>query len=80
MRTWEALEANPTITLSVFRTHTQLAFGCGMSNSRSLIALFCTNVLGRINPTIMETVHHPSSRGPDPISVLHLLSFKLLIS
>ena len=53
----------------------QLAFGRGMSNSRLLIALFYTNVLGRINPTIMETVHDPSSRAPDPISVLPLFSF-----
>ena len=44
-RTGATLEANPTITLSVFRTHTQLAVGCGMSNSRLLIALFRTNVL-----------------------------------
>ena len=75
-----ALEANPTITLTILGTHAQLASSCGMSNSRLLIALFCTNVLGRINPTIMETVHDPSSRAPDPISVLPLFSFKLLIS
>ena len=40
-----ALEANPTITLSVFRTHAQLAFSCGMSNSRLLMALLCTDAL-----------------------------------
>ena len=44
-RTGATLEANPTITLSVFRTHTQLAFSCGMSRSRLLMALFCTNAL-----------------------------------
>ena len=78
-RTWAALEANPTITLTVLRTHAQLASGWGMSDSHLLIALFCTNVLERINPTIMETVHDPSSRAPDPIYVLPLFSFKLLI-
>ena len=44
-RTGEALEANPMITLSVFRTHAQLAFSCGMSNSRLLMALLCTDAL-----------------------------------
>ena len=44
-RTGAALEANPTITLSVFRTHAQLAFSCGMSNSRLLMALLCTDAL-----------------------------------
>ena len=78
--TGAALEANPMITLTVLGTHAQLASGCGMSNSHLLIALFCTNVLGRINPTIMETIHDPSSRAPNPISVLPLFSFILLIS
>ena len=44
-RTGAALEANPTITLSVFRTHTQLAISCGMANSRLLLALLCTDAL-----------------------------------
>ena len=44
-RTGAALEANPTITLSVFRTHTQLAFSCDMSNSWLLMALLCTDAL-----------------------------------
>ena len=44
-RTGAALEANTMITLSVFRTHTQLAFSCGMSNSRLLMTLLCTDAL-----------------------------------
>ena len=48
-----------TITLPVFRTRTQLPLGLGMLNSHVAYRIICTNVLWRINQTIMETVSGP---------------------
>ena len=66
--TGEALE-DPTITLPVFRTQTQLAFGYGMLNSRWLIAPF---VSMRFNALTQWKQFTAQVQGPQ---ILPLLSF-----